>query len=112
MKKTPLQIVRERFSSKEKLVGELMGMLDRPNELTKEQFKQKLQAQSNRKLIILHQRETAIKEKFGSRDKLIDSLVQARMGKNKKEDQGYRIHLQKRTNGQLLDLARRNQVKS
>ena len=112
MKKTPMQTVKERFGNKEKLVGELVGMIKRPAEVTKDQFKKKLQAQSSRKLLILHARETTVKESFGSREKLIDSLLNANMGKNKKEDKGFRLHLEKRTNGQLLDLARRKKIKA
>lgn len=110
MKKSPLQQVKDKFGGKDKLVAELMGMMARPSDLTKDQFKKKLLAQSNRKLMILHQRETTIKSKYGSRAKLIDSLVSARMGKQKKEDKTYRVHLEKRTNGQLLDLAKRVNV--
>jgi hypothetical protein len=107
MKKPPLQQVKDRFGGKDKLVAELVNLMTRPADLTKDQFKKRLQAQSNHKLMILHARETQMKERFGSRDKLIDALVSARMGKAKKEDKGYRAHLDKRTNGQLLDLARR-----
>ncbi len=110
MKKTPLQMVKDRFGGKDKLVAELVGLMKRPSELTKDQFRKRLMAQSNRKLMILHARETTIKDKFGSRDKLIDALLAARMGKQKKEDQGFRTHLEKRTNGQLLELARRNKI--
>ena len=110
MKKTPLQQVKERFGGKDKLVAELVGLMKRPTELTKDQFRKRLMAQSNRKLMILHARETTIKERYGSRDKLIDALLAARMGKQQKEDKGFRIHLEKRTNGQLLDLARRNKI--
>jgi hypothetical protein len=110
MKKTPLQQVKDRFGSKDKLVSELMGLMKRPSDLTKDQFKKKLLAQSNQKLLNLHTRESRIKERFGNRDKLIDSLLQAGQGKNKKEDSGYRLHLEKRTNGQLLDMARRHSL--
>jgi hypothetical protein len=85
-----------------------MGLMKRPSDLTKDQFKKKLLAQSNHKLLNLHTRESRIKDRFGSREKLIDALLQA--GKGKKEDGGYRIHLEKRTNGQLLDLARRRSL--
>ncbi len=110
MKKSPLQQVKDKFGGKNKLVTELMGMMARPSDLTKDQFKKKLLAQSNRKLMILHERETTLKTKYGNRNKLIDTLVAARMGKHKKEDKGYRTHLEKRTNGQLLDLAKRVKV--
>ena len=110
MKKSPLQQVKDKFGGKDKLVAELIGLMARPSELTKDQFKKKLLAQSNRKLMILHQRETTIKSKYASRSKLIDSLVSAHMGKQKKEDKGYRMHLENRSTGQLLDLANRLKV--
>jgi len=110
MRKPPLQQVKDRFGSKDKLVSELMGLLKRPSDLTKEQLKKKLLAQSNQKLLNLHTRESHIKDRFGNRDKLIDALLQAGQGKGQKQDSGYRIHLEKRTNGQLLDLARRRSL--
>ena len=47
MKKTPLKRVKEEFSSKEKLVDELLGMIKRPADTTKDEMKKKLRAQSN-----------------------------------------------------------------
>jgi hypothetical protein len=110
MKKSPLQLVKDRFGSKDKLVEELLGVLKKPAEMTKEQFKKVLKAQSNRKLVGLLEREKAIQARFGSREKMLDALVQARMGKARKEDKGYRAHLEKLTNGRLYDLARRLKV--
>ncbi len=110
MKKMPLQEVKDQFGGKDKLVDKLVGLIKRPSETTKEQFRKQLKAQSNRKLMILLGRETTIKEKWGGRDKLLDALLQTRMGKNKKIDEGYRKHLDLRSNGQLLDLARRYHI--
>lgn len=110
MKKMPMQKVKEQFGGKDKLVDKLLGLMKRPAEATKDQFRKQLKAQSNRKLMILLDRETAIKEKWGGRDKLVDALLQTRMGKNKKIDEGYRKHLDLRSNGQLLDLARRHHI--
>ncbi len=111
MKKSPLQLVKDRFGSKDKLVDELLALLKRPSETTKEQFKKLLRAQSNRKLMGLLAREKGIQEKFGGRDKLVDALVEARMGKDHKVDKGYRAHLERMTNGRLFDLARRLKLK-
>ena len=110
MKKTPMQTVKEQFGGKDKLVDKILGLIKRPTELTKDQFRKQLRAQSNRKLMILLTRETAIKEKWGGREKLVEALLQTRMGKDKKVDDGYRKHLDKRSNGQLLDMARRNKI--
>lgn len=106
MHKTPLQMVRDRYGSKEKLVDELMGLIKRPSDLPKDKFKKKLLAQSNKKLMVLHDREQLVKDKFGNRDKLIDAIVEIRGGK-KSEDKALRKRLTTRTTGQLIGLARR-----
>jgi len=107
MKKTPLEQTKEVFGSKDKLVDEIVSLVKRPSDIPKEQFKKKLSAQSNKKLMTLLKREKLIKEKFGNRDKLIDAIVQARTGKNKSGDKDYRSRLDGMTSGQLLDLAKR-----
>jgi len=109
MKKTPLQMVRDRYGSKEKLVDELMGLIKRPADLPKDKLKQKLLAQSNKKLMALHDREQLVKDKFGNRDKLIDAIVGSQGGK-KSEDKSLRKRLTSRTTGQLIGLAKRLQL--
>ncbi len=52
MKKMPLQEVKDQFGGKDKLVDKLVGLIKRPSETTKEQFRKQLKAQSNRKLIV------------------------------------------------------------
>lgn len=106
MKKTPLQTVRDRYGSKEKLVEEVMGLVKRPSDLPKDKFKQKLLAQSNRKLLALYDREQRVKDKFGNRDKLIDAIVGSQGGK-RSEDKALRKRLATRTTGQLIGLAKR-----
>ena len=103
MKKTPLQQTRERFGSKDKLVEQIMGLVQRPSNMTKDQLKKKLRAQSNKKLVILLGREQMLKDRFGGRDKLIKALIESRAGAKKSEDKGYR---------QRLDIARRRKLAS
>ncbi len=110
MKKTPLKRVNDEFGSKDKLVDELLGMIKRPPETTKDEMKQKLRSQSNRKLLTLLARERTVKQTYGNRDKLIDAIVEAGMGKGKSEDKVYRKRLAALTTGQLLDLARRQRL--
>lgn len=107
MKKTPLKRVNEEFGSKDKLVEELLVFIKRPADTTKDEMKKKLRAQSNRKLLMLLAREQAVKQTYGNRDKLIDAIVKAGMGKEKSEDKVYRRRLATLTTGQLLNLARR-----
>jgi hypothetical protein len=110
MKKSPLARVNEEFGGKDKLVEELLSLIKRPADVTKDEMKKKLRSQSNRKLMMLMSREQAVKKNYGNRDKLIDGIVKAGMGKNKAEDKVYRKRLAKLTTGQLLDLARRHRV--
>ena len=110
MKKSPLTRVNEEFGGKDKLVEELLGLIKRPGDVTKDEMKRKLRSQSNRKLMMLMSREKTVKKNYGSRDKLIDAIVKAGMGKDKTEDKVYRKRLAKLTTGQLLDLARRHRI--
>lgn len=75
MKKTPLQVVKERFETKEKLVEAVEHLatdelwIDRFNEV------KGLMSVSNQKLIRLHDVLTEVKERFGSREKLIAAIL-------------------------------------
>ena len=112
MGKMPKQQAKEQFGSKDKLVEEIMGLIGKPANLTKDQLKKKLRSQSNSKLLVLVKRERLLKERFGNRDKLIDTLVKSRSGKKKSEDKDYRKRLTGMTTGQLLDAAKRLKIKS
>lgn len=110
MKKSPYKRVNEEFGGKDKLIEELLGMIKRPADVTKDELKKKLRSQSNRKLMTLLAREQTVKKTYGNRDKLIDAIVKAGMGKDQTEDKVYRKRLAKLTTGQLLDLARRHRI--
>jgi len=110
MRKPPLQKTKESYGSKDKLIEEILSIIKRPADLSKEDLKKKLLAQSNKKLLTLLAREKATKERFGSREKLIDAIIKFDSSKNKKEDKHYRKHLNSLTVGQLLVLARHRQL--
>ncbi len=112
MKKVPLQKVRDQFGSKDKLVDEILGMIKRPTDLSKEVFKRKLSSQSNRKLLILLDREQLLKKSYGSRAKLVDAIAKSKSVSKKAEDKDYRKRLDGMTTGQLLDIARRKSLQS
>jgi hypothetical protein len=100
-KKTPVQIVRERFGSKEKLVGELVGILERPDGQSDEDFKARLLRVTNSQLLRLHAVETRVREQFGSKEKLADAVYgQRRTGK---ADKDFRTRLGGLRKAQLLD---------
>ncbi len=107
VKKTPLQTMKDKFQSKEKLVDALLGLLERRGGLSKDDLRKKLLVQSNSKLLVLHRREEIIRERFGSRANMIDSLLAAGKKKSGKEDKDWRRRLESSSAGQLLDLARR-----
>ena len=91
---TPHNTVKERFGSKDKLVEAVQALgadlwLDR---LSKDRGGNKgLQHVSNAKLLKLHGVFTAVKEEFGTRDKLIDALIAKQ---NRTNDASYRTRLE------------------
>ena len=101
MKKTPVSQVKERFESKEKLVAAVQKLAtadlwsDRVNSV------KGLGRVSNAKLVRLHDTLTDAKKRFGSRDKLISSIVEL----NKRvKDKGFASKLEAYPLPQLLDL--------
>ena len=99
MKASPLATVNDRFGSKEKLIEAVRELandelfLDRLNE------DKGLDRVSNKKLLHLHSVLTEVKDRFGSRAKLIDAICTA---ENRKA-QGYRDRLEKWPTPRLWD---------
>ncbi|HVY47063.1 MAG TPA: hypothetical protein VHB21_14345 [Minicystis sp.] len=84
--KSPLAQVKERFESKEKLVAAIQSFADDDKLWMKRTSEEKgLEHVSNAKLLRLHATFSAVKEKFGSRDKLIDAILAA---ENRAKDTG------------------------
>lgn len=75
---TPLHTVKDKFGSKETLVDKLLPLLDRGEDESDEEFKERLMRVSNRKLLRLLDRANAVRERFGSRNKLVDSIIELR----------------------------------
>jgi hypothetical protein len=103
MNKTPLSAVKERFGSKAELLGALAKFktpdlwIDRVNE------QKGFERVSNAKLLRLHDILSEVKEKFGSRAKLIDSILEL---ERRSKDQGLKSRLEKHPTPRLLDLYR------
>ncbi len=101
MKKTPLQIVKERFTDKEGLVKAVRELatddlwLDRTNE------DEGLERVSNQKLLRLHAILSQVKQEFGSRGALIDAILKA---ENREKDAGYRTRFERWPTPRLWDL--------
>jgi hypothetical protein len=105
--KSPLAIVKERFGDKAKLVEALKGLTGEDlwlGRVSSDRGRTKgLEHVSNAKLLRLHAVFTEVKEKFGTRAKLIDQIVAA---ENRGKDQGYRKRLEAYPVPRLYDLYR------
>lgn len=92
---TPLSTVKDRFESKEKLVEAVQQLmtddlwLPRTNE--DRGGKRGIKHVSNAKLLRLYDTFTEVKEKFGSRAKLIEAVLQA---EDREKDSGYKARLE------------------
>ncbi|HJX53128.1 MAG TPA: hypothetical protein VJ801_10215 [Polyangia bacterium] len=98
--KSPLSLVNDAFGAKDKLVDKLVTLLDRGEE-PKADLRKRLLAAANSKLLNLHRVATAVKEKFGSRDKLVAQAASL-LGHSKDKD--FVARLDNQSNARLLDL--------
>jgi hypothetical protein len=99
--KSPLSTVNENFGAKDKLVDKLVALLDRDEE-PKADLRKRLLSAANSKLLNLHRVATLVKEKFGSREKMI---AQAATVLGRTKDKGYVARLDGMSDARLLDLA-------
>ncbi|HET6613918.1 MAG TPA: hypothetical protein VFG83_18090 [Kofleriaceae bacterium] len=102
MKETPLQTVKRRFGTKEKLVDSLVDAVKEAGEEAAE-VKQRLLLASNKKLLRLAEVSTTVKDKYGSKDKLAEALGQA-LGRARDND--YVNKLRTFSQARLLDMIR------
>ena len=98
--KSPLSLVNDTFGAKDKLVDKLVTLLDRADE-PKADLRKRLLAAANGRLLNLHRVATTVKEKFGSRDKLVAQAA-ALIGHSKDKD--FLARLDNRSDARLLDL--------
>jgi hypothetical protein len=104
MQKSPLQQVKDRFGTKEALIKELKGLVDKTDLFIQKFSEQKgLERISNLKLLRLHRLAKEVQEKFGTRQKLIDALVEL---DGRVKDADYRKRFEKHTIGRLYDVYR------
>lgn len=101
MKKTPLQIVKERFGEKAKLIETLRKFTNEDLWVNRLNAEKGLEHVSNSKLLRLHDTFTAVKEQFGNRFKLIDAVLDA---ENRTKDEGYRERLERYPVPRLYDM--------
>lgn len=91
MAQSPLAALKAKFESKEKLVAEL-EKFTKSDDLWVGRLNEKkgLAHVSNAKLLRLHATFTAVKEKFGTRAKLIDAIAEL---EKRTKDAGYKTRL-------------------
>src|SRR5580700_1503769 len=88
--KTPLSVVKEKFGDKAKLVEALEKLTGEDLWVARTNKDKGLAHVSNAKLLRLHATFSEVKEKFGTREKLIDAILE-QMKRTK--DAGMRQHL-------------------
>ncbi|HZS37511.1 MAG TPA: hypothetical protein VFF06_11830 [Polyangia bacterium] len=110
-KKPPVTRTKEEHGSKEKLVDRLVTLLAQitKSDESKDDLKGRLLAASNKKLLRLDEIAHAIKEKFGSVEKLAAETAQA-LGRAK--DAPYVDKLKAMTPARLLDLFRASEKRA
>jgi hypothetical protein len=103
--KSPLAITKERFGDKSKLVEAVKAFATEDLWLARtasDRGKDKgLEHVSNAKLLRLHETFTAVKEKFGTRAKLIEAILEAQ---NRAKDTGLKKRLEAYPVPRLYDL--------
>ncbi len=109
--KSPLTAVKEKFGDKTKLVEAIKAFAEDENLWLKRTNADRggergLEHVSNAKLLRLHATFTEVKEKFGSRAKLIDEIL-GQM--NRAKDEGYRKRLEAYPVPRLYDLYKSSQ---
>jgi hypothetical protein len=89
--KTPLAIVNEKFGEKAKLVEAIEKLTGDALWIARTNEAKGLAHVSNAKLLRLHATFTAVKEKFGTRDKLVEAILEI---EKRGKDAGYKARLQ------------------
>jgi hypothetical protein len=90
MSKSPLAIVKEKFGDKAKLVAAVEKLTGEDLWVSRTNKDKGLAHVSNAKLVRLFETFTAVKEKFGTRAKLIEAILEV---EKRVKDEGYKTHL-------------------
>jgi hypothetical protein len=90
MAKNPLAVVKEKFAGKEKLVAAVEKLAGEDLWVSRTNKEKGLAHVSNSKLLRLYETFTQVKEKFGTRAKLIDAILEI---EKRTKDEGYKTRL-------------------
>ena len=88
--KNPLALVKDKFGDKAKLVAAVEALTGEDLWVSRTNKDKGLAHVSNAKLLRLHETFTAVKEKFGTRAKLIEAILEV---EKRAKDEGYKKHL-------------------
>jgi len=88
--KAPLSLVKEKFGDKAKLVAAVEKFTTEDLWVARTNKDKGLAHVSNAKLLRLHETFSTVKEKFGTRFKLVDAILEL---EKRAKDEGYREHL-------------------
>lgn len=100
MAQSPLQIVKEKFGSKDKLVDTLVGMLEPAEGESKEEFTERLKRVANAKLLHLHGVSEKVKE-LGGKDKIVAKIAEL---KGHAKDKDFVTKLSEQSASSLVDM--------
>lgn len=98
---SPLARIKETFGGKDKLIDKIVNLIDKGDE-SKEDLRKRLMAAANTKLLRLFAVWSEVKEKYGSKEKLV-AAVADKLGRAKDND--YVQKLAKYTPARLIDMA-------
>lgn len=101
--KSPLTLVKEKFGDKAKLVAQVEAFTKDDLWVSRTNKAKGLAHVSNAKLLRLHETFSAVKEKFGTRAKLVDAILEL---EKRTKDEGYKTRLQAYPVPRLWDLYR------
>ena len=105
-KRSPLQIVQDEHGSKPQLAKKVFELLDHPeDEDERYELEYRVQTMSNRKLLRLWNAHQVMEEQFGSKDELVDAIVDEKFSGGNDD---YADKISSFTVPRLLDLARQN----
>src|SRR4051812_29982549 len=90
--KSPLSLVKDKFGDKEKLVAEVQKFVNDELWVSRENKDKGPAHVPNARLLRLHGIFSEVKEKFGPRAKLIDSILDL---EKRSKDEGYKSRLGK-----------------
>jgi len=101
--KTPLAQVKEKYGDKAKLVAAIEKLAGDDLWIDRTNKNKGLGHVANAKLVRLHATFSAVKEKFGTRDKLIGAILEI---EKRTKDDGYKARLAKYPVPRLWDMYR------